>query len=799
MPRKPSLESRALALLEDALDLPSAERDAFIARETEDDYALRARMMQLMAAATGDLDLLQTGGAPLDQAPTQPPETVGAYRIIETLGQGGMGAVYKARREAGDFDHVVAIKLIRPGALSAALVDRFKQERQILAELSHPNIARLFDGGTTPGGEPFIVMEYVDGLPIDRWAADRHLPLAARLRLFLAVCDAVRFAHQNLIVHRDITPPNVLVTPEGAVKLIDFGISRPPEAEGPVSTSANTATGQSLTPGFAAPERMTGAGATTLTDIYSLGRLLAVLTEGTADPDLGAIVAEATADDPQARYASVDALMDDVERFRDGRTVAARRGGRAYAVRKFVGRYRWPVGLSAAALSLIVAALVAALVSFAGAERARAAEAERFGQVRTLAGYMLFELNDDLARVPGNTAARAALAAKAQGYLKALSESRNPDPHLRLETARGLVQLAKIQGVPPEPNLAERKAARANLETAIGMLRALTAEARLPAAETAPDLARALLYKGLIVTLADTDMKPGKALIGEAEKILDAVPAGQRTPDWFLVQGLLRKAQAEVRYLDMDDPGVARAADDMTAELKTWPRALRESRAGAEHAALAEFYRATSQSAVGKGDFGIPAMLRAKAALTNFNTRWPGDPGILYALTYVDYMLFESAARAGQDVLSSQAIADAQGSVAVLLTLEENDNALKTLSVNIGQAYAQDLANRKQFPEAVAVQQAAIQTVAKRLTPERRAVTLADLAYAEMMLGLIGRKASDRTLACGAWTRADALFTEAAGKQPLTGFHQGFVAGLKTNLRLCAQGRPLSAFVALRE
>lgn len=792
------LERRALAMLEEALERPEGEREAWVEAATVDNFALRARMKQLLAGSRETNQLL-TGGASAETVETLPPERVGAYRIVETLGRGGMGAVYKAVRDSGDFDHVVAIKLIRPGALSSALVERFGRERQILAGLAHPHIARLFDGGTTINGEPFIVMEYIAGQPITQWAEARDLDTPALLRLFLDVCGAVGFAHQNLVIHRDITPPNVLVTDDGAVKLIDFGISKPQDDEVELVTADRSLSGLSLTPRFAAPERLAGAGATTLSDIFSLGRLLETLLDGQpADADLKAIVVEATATDPALRYASADALADDIERYLDGRPVAARRGGRRYAVGKFVGRYKAAVGLSAAGLVVIVAALVVALMSFASAERARAAEAKRFDQVRSLAGYMLFDLTDALARTPGNTAARLALAEKAQAYLSTLAASPDVEPRLRLETAQGLLRLARIQGVPPEPNFGDWARAKANIALAARMLGDL-AKGGMNAAQLAPDRALADTYRGLILALSDTDIKGGQAALKAAEAHLNTVPGPARSGRWHEARAALRRAQAEVLYLAADDPGITRVANQMDAELAEWPAALRDGRLGQETGAWASYYRGAAQSALEGGDFGLPALQTAKRDLLTLDARWPNDPSTLYALIYTDYMLFASAARAGQQTLSSAAIDEARKRLAQLLALEDADNSLKTLNINMGQAYAQDLGNRGRFPEAIAAQRVALTAIGARLTPERRTATLADLGWGEMMLGLIARKAGDRGLTCASWRKARVYFEEIEKRQALTGFHAGFQPGLKANLVLCAEGAPLSAFKPLKE
>ncbi len=256
-----ALERRVLALFEEALALPREEREAFAVRSAAGSTELLARLRAMLAADT--TASLRTGAAAtlVDEPP--PPERIGAYRIEEPIGRGGMGSVYRGRRISGDFDHVAAIKIVKPGLLSEALVERFRRERQLLARLVHPNIARLYDGGETGDGSPYFIMEYVDGLPLLGWA-ERHRPgVDERLRLFADICGAVAFAHRNLVVHRDLTPSNVLVTEDGVVKLIDFGIARPAD-EGDQGAGSEASIGSlSLTPGYAAPERMTSRAVTT--------------------------------------------------------------------------------------------------------------------------------------------------------------------------------------------------------------------------------------------------------------------------------------------------------------------------------------------------------------------------------------------------------------------------------------------------------------------------------------------------------------------------------------------------------
>lgn len=408
-------ERAALALLDELFDVPESRRASWIADRTSDPK-VKARLHAILDADR--VSSLRTGAANTVNESAPLPERIGQYRITGLIGRGGMGAVYRGVRDSGDFDHEAAIKLVKPGLLSDILTQRFLAERQTLATLAHPNIARLFDGGSTPEGSPYIIMELIDGIPIDRWAAARSLGQAARLRLLESVADAVAYAHQRLVIHRDITPLNVLVQPDGTPKLIDFGIARP------VSDTAEV---------------------TTAVDIAGLGRLTARLLPD-APPELAAIIARATAADPAARYATAQAFADDLIAYRGGHPVAAMGGGRRYAVRKFIARHRLAVGSSAAAVVLLVAALVAVLIANAETRRAgREAEA-RFQQTRAIANAMLFDVFDKVSRVTGATAARTALAKTSVDYLDALAAMQQAPADVRVEAGRGYVRLAEVTG-----------------------------------------------------------------------------------------------------------------------------------------------------------------------------------------------------------------------------------------------------------------------------------------------------------------------------------------------------------------
>ncbi|MFG0317637.1 MAG: protein kinase [Planctomycetota bacterium JB042] len=414
---------RVRPLLEALLDLPVDRHEAFLAERCGDDDALRARVLRLLADDRRDERFLATPAAEaFAAAPVGAGARLGPWRLLRPLGDGGMGSVWLAERTDGEFEKTVAVKLLRADLSFPAMAARFDAERRVLARLEHPNIARLLDGGTE-GGVPWIAMEHVDGERIDRCCDDRRLDLDERLALFRGVCDAVRYAHRNLVVHRDLKPGNVLVASDGAPKLLDFGIAKilAPDGAQAEGGADLTRTGfRPFTPRYASPEQVRGEPVTTATDVYSLGVLLYELLTGcrpyapdessplaaaetvcgTEPPpasravaeaedaeelaalrsstparlarrlagDLDTIVATALAKEPDRRYASVDRLDDDVRRHLVGLPVLARPDGFLYLARKAIRRHR----ASVVAAGVVAAALVVAtLVSLRYAADAR--------------------------------------------------------------------------------------------------------------------------------------------------------------------------------------------------------------------------------------------------------------------------------------------------------------------------------------------------------------------------------------------------------------------------------------------
>jgi eukaryotic-like serine/threonine-protein kinase len=424
---------RSDAVFDAVLDLPDEEQEAFVDVACGDDLELRDEVRRLLRAhhrADGMLDTPAVAlarpfleGSGLLPEPT--PERIGPFRVVRAIGEGGMGQVFLGERADGQFEQRVALKLIRHG--TPGLVRRFLEERRILALLEHPHIARLIDGGITPGGLPYFAMEYIEGEPIDAYCRTRDLSLEERLALFADVCEAVSYAHQHLIIHRDLKPSNILVTVDGQVKLLDFGIAKLLGAQA-TGTDVTHAEYRVMTPDVAAPEQIRGGPVSTATDVYSLGVLLYQLLSGERPYDLRGrsaaeiehivcefepprpsakapaplarrlrgeldlIVMTALRKDEARRYQSPAALAQELQRFLRGHPILAKADRASYRVRKFIGRHRTSV--AAAAL------LVVALAGAASRERVLRTRAEvEARKAREVGGFLVgvFDVADPFA------------------------------------------------------------------------------------------------------------------------------------------------------------------------------------------------------------------------------------------------------------------------------------------------------------------------------------------------------------------------------------------------------------------
>jgi predicted Ser/Thr protein kinase len=480
------------AIFQAALDTDPALRMQYVAEACGTEQELFDEVASLLRAAGAELDTVaeaigSTARMTLETQEPQAGEMVGSYRLVRKLAEGGMGAVYLAERADGLFAGQAAIKFVRANLMStAALVERLRAEQRILAGLAHPNIARMLDAGVTIEGAPYVVMEYVEGLPLDEYCRERGVSEPGRLALFQAICGAVAYAHRNLIVHRDLKPGNVLVTADGTPKLLDFGIAKVVD-EGEGQKPGLTQHGERLmTPEYASPELIRGEAVTTAVDVFALGVMLHELHFGRhpfrrtgqqrweleraiceEDPaggdgsDVGRIAAKALAKDPVARYESVVQLKEDVERHLTGLPVLAGGVGVGYRVGKFLRRNRGAV----AAVAVIAAVLAGGFVSTVR-EKRRAQE--RFDEVRRLATVFLFDFDKSISRLAGTTAARNQLVTQALQSLEKLAKDSGDDDGLQDELATAYGNVSRIQWHESTPSLGDRAAAVRSAETGGG-------------------------------------------------------------------------------------------------------------------------------------------------------------------------------------------------------------------------------------------------------------------------------------------------------------------------------------------
>ena len=479
----PEVERRALALFERLADRVDDKRyrTRLLKNEPAPVLARVAALEAKVFRASGAIPTLIPGSADC-RGSVPPPERVGAFRLLERIGRGGMGDVWQGARDDGLYEQKVAIKLIQRHALARAAA-AFDDERRFLARLEHPNIARLIDGGVTEDGLPYLVMEFFEGRCIDQ--ACEGLTAGARVALFIKAADAVQFAHSRMVAHADLKPGNIIVDAAGRVKLLDFGIS------GLIGQDSRSPTGTGpFTREFASPARLAGEGPSIPDDVYALGHTLFLCLEGADDLELSAIVAKARHADESMRYGSVAALIGDLDRWRTGLPVSAIADTARYRVEKFVSRHRWGVLATGVALVILSITSLVATANYVRAEHNRVKAEQRFGEVRNLSGFMLFDLYDALARQPGTVAKRAEIAETSSRYLERLQLSGDAPADLRLQAARSYRRLAAIQGLSGVSNLGEPAKAKVALNRAEALLSTLL--------KADPDDAAALTQMGWV-------------------------------------------------------------------------------------------------------------------------------------------------------------------------------------------------------------------------------------------------------------------------------------------------------------
>ena len=527
---------RVREILEHALELAPGRRSVYLQEVCAGNAALRLEVEALIAAdeqaGTGFMAGSALETSAVLAAPDEPVSLagtrIGPYQIVEEIGHGGMGTVYRAVRADDQYRKQVAIKVVRGGLGDEFRLHRFRAERQILANLDHANIARLLDGGATEDGRPYVVMEYIEGRPIDEYCDQRKLPVPERLKLFRTVCSAVAYAHQRLVIHRDIKPANILVTEQSEPKLLDFGIAKilDPEA----AEAEHTVTVMRLmTPEYASPEQVRGEAITTASDVYSLGVVLYGLLTGrrpygrasrvardivqavietepekpsasvtraetvtaqtvseTRDEipeklqrrlrgDLDNIVLKALRKEPERRYASVDQFSEDIRRHLEGLPVIARPDTFFYRSSKFVKRHKAGV---AAAITVLLTLVVGLAITvhetyIARAERAKAER--RFNDVRKLANSLLFEVHDAIQTLPGATPARKLIVDRALQYLDALAKEAKGDLSLQRELGAAYEKVGDVQGGFRTSNLGDISGSIASYRKSLAIREAVVA------------------------------------------------------------------------------------------------------------------------------------------------------------------------------------------------------------------------------------------------------------------------------------------------------------------------------------
>ena len=539
----PERWGRVREVFDHALKLGPAERDAFVSAESAGDEELRHEVTSLLACATTNTHFVDPASLLADSMLDR---HFGPYRAVRSLGFGGMGAVYLAMRDDDQFRRRVAVKVVRPELMDEQMLRRFQNERQTLAVLDHPNIVRLLDGGTE-NGVPYFVMDHVEGQPIDQYCESHKLSVAERLQLFRAVCGAVHYAHQNLVVHRDLKPGNILVTPEGVPKLLDFGIAKMlrPEYSSQLSGYTRTAM-QPLTPEYASPEQLLGQPVTTASDIYSLGVLLFRLLTGQhpfqdqsrsvadlvhaicetepekpstlvlheaasrATPrnrprtlsrrlrgDLDRIVLMAVRKEPQRRYASAEHLSEDLRRHLEGKPVLARKATWTYRLSKFALRHKPGAAAAVVAVVLLTASAAMTLEQKHRAER-------RFTELRQFANFAVNDLDE--AFRGGLTPGRKKLVEQALGYLDGLGREAGGDEKLMAEVMAGYLKMGDILGNPFVPSLGRAAEAEASYRKALGIARTLARSHPADPAAIRP-LALALVKLADVLALAGERLK----------------------------------------------------------------------------------------------------------------------------------------------------------------------------------------------------------------------------------------------------------------------------------------------------
>ena len=687
-------------ILEEVIEISPSLRAAYLEKACAGDEDLRVEIEELLSFEENAVDILEKDvlSSVFEENSTKDliEKQIGNYKILSELGKGGMGVVYYATRADGEFEQKVALKLIKRGMDSEAVLRRFINERQILASLEHPNIARLIDGGTTSDGIPFFVMEFVEGETITEYAEGKNLDLEERLDLFREVCDAVSFAHQNLVIHRDLKPSNILITKEGKVKLLDFGIAKLLKSE----TENQTATQMHVfTPEYASPEQVRGEKLTTATDVYSLGVILYELLTETrpyqteskniseiikavceTEPirpssvvgsqwsvvsktnqnkgqntnpksqipsprllkgDLDNIILKALRKEPERRYSSVEQFAEDIRRHQMGLPVTASKDTWNYRAGKFIQRNK----ISAAAAALILISLLGGL--FATLYQRNKAQ-RRFNDVRQLANSFLFEFHDAIENLPGATPARELVVKRAIEYLDKLVQESEGDPTLQRELGTAYAKIGEIQGNSYHSNLGDTEGAMKSYQKSLEIRRHLY-ETDPTNREIQHELAAS--YEGVgDIFNTDNDLPNGLQKYDEALALrlflVEAEPQNRKyllaLADLYTRRGLIKGTEG---YANLGDTLGALEEHLRSVSISEKLVAIEPDEEAQNFLAGALIYLTMQQNAVGKTVDALANGRKAVAMYENLATQSPNNTqtkeSLLNALTILRYSLVD--------------------------------------------------------------------------------------------------------------------------------------------------------------
>ncbi|HEY1283690.1 MAG TPA: protein kinase [Steroidobacteraceae bacterium] len=715
-------ERRALQHLEDALLWPSEEREQRLASALQHDPQMLTDVRELLRSAGAVNESFPTSlRVALPEDLTPPPEHIGPYRIVELLGSGGMGRVYRAERADGAFQRTVALKLMRRTHLPTLVAAQFARERQILASLQHRNIAQLFDGGVTPDGHSYFVMELVSGRPVTTFAAEKNLTLRETLQLFGQICTAVQFAHAHLVVHADIKPSNAIVDEDGVAKLLDFGVARvlasAGEEESPVPLG--------LTVKYASPARQRGDAPTTLDDVYSLGVLLEELLERFpgAPSDLRAISHCARASDPTARYASVEAVHADIRRWLSTLPVRAYHGNWRYGASKFLWRYRLVVVSAAAAFVLVVGAAVALALLYmraeharVQAEQARAKAEERFADLRELSRFVLFDVYDRLESIPRALALRRDLADAGQRYLDRLAQDPEAPADVRLDVIEGLRRIARVQAAPGDPSLSNARLAHSNLDRAEALAQQLP-NTGADRGRRAVILSRIALARATLSSFVDSDFAAATRSLEESASLLDdALRVDPVNPDALALQDDLAIERAYAlqwqgeyaKAIDVTREALARPGPVMSTHSSEFERAAQLRRARLLDRLAESTYYAGNAAAAEQPYREELSLLQAYSASA------PNDVNATRRVQRAEWALGSLLTELNRPAEAETILAHSVAMVEQLQLLEPEDKDLARLASVTANAYGDALVALKKFSQAFPIYERSLAMRRKR-------------------------------------------------------------------------------------